>query len=38
MELLKNLKSKYNLFASKLVTRREMYLCIVAMAVLLELC
>lgn len=38
MELLKKLKGKYNLFASKLVTRRELYLCVVAMAVLLELC
>jgi len=38
MELLKKLKGKYNSFASKVVTRREMYLCVVAMAVLLKLC
>lgn len=41
MELVKYLKDfrqKHNRFASKVVTRREMYLCVVAMAVLLELC
>ena len=38
MKLLKKLRYKYDLFASKLVTRRELYLCVVAMAVLLELC